>query len=280
MPATFLFPSITHLPPGYDCTIAVPYQRVADRLIGGRGTVAYTIQVFCEGAMQAEQGGQLVFERGRLAGPAPDAFTWRDAGDKWDGNSGYLELSFQAGDGQAIFHTQAVIGFYSIYTKQGRKAFFSDNAYKYGSPPIIGQIAAFGRFVDGYPVVHLDRARDLGLSLVLINPYKKPVNARVFAHDGRTCPFVKVPPVSVRVLRLAELLRQDEPSWIGQIQLTANNRLVTYVMMHSLRDPRIISDHEHLDPFRSDPTHLPAFQLLRQRVGKYLMYRGFIRGGA
>lgn len=273
----FIFPCIVHLPAGYDCTIALPYERVAERLIGGNGTVTYAIQVICNGTSRAEWTEKLVFLNGRLVGQPPDPFTWRDASEEWGGNSGYLELSLQAADAGLIFHTRPPISFYSIYTKPGKKAFFSDNAYKYGAPPVIAQIAAFGRFVEGYPVVHLDRERNLGQSLALINPYKKVVSARIFTCDGRALGPLKVQPASVRLIRLADLLRPDETSWAGQLQLTANNRVVTYVMMHSLREPRIISDHEHLDVFRSDPTHIPAFQFLRQRIGRFLRARGLMR---
>jgi hypothetical protein len=272
----FIFPCIVHLPAGYDCTIPLPYESVADRLIGGNGTVIYGVQVFCAGRMRAEWSEKLIFANGCLVGPPPDPFTWRDAGEDWGGNSGYLEVSLQAADARPMFHARAPISFYSIYTKPGKKAFFSDNAYKYGAPPVIAQIAAFGKFVEGYPVVHIDRERDLGQTLALINPYKKVVSARVHTCDGRTLGPLKVPPASVRLVRLVELLRPREASWLGQVQLTANNRVVTYVMMHSLRSPCVLSDHEHLDVFRSDPTHIPAFQLLRRRIGKILRSQGLV----
>jgi len=274
VPYSFIYPSIIHLPPGYDCTIALPFQRIADRMIGGDGVLIARFQVFYEGNVHAKFEDKLTFRGGHLEGSPPEPFVWRDADKAWGGNSGYLELSLDTLDERPLLRSKAAVGFYSIYSKPGKKSFFADNAYKYGSPPVIGQIAAFGRFVDGYPVVHLDRVRDFGHSIVLINPYKKSVSARIFAHDGRSLPPVKVPSISVRVVRLVELLRPDESSWVGHIQLTAKSRLVTFAVMHSLRDSRMISDHEHLDPFRSDPTHLPVFQLLRQRVGKYLMYRG------
>jgi hypothetical protein len=185
-------------------------------------------------------------------------------------------LSIQSIDGSPVFAGKNVIGFYAIYTKPGKKSFLADNGYKYGSPPLISQIAMFGRYVDGYPVVRLDRDRDIGQTITLINPYKKSVVARIIAHDGRAVPRIKVPPLSVRNVPLIQMLRDEERSWVGQIQLTASNRLGTFVIMHSLRNPWVVSDHEHLDTFRSDPTHLPAFQLFRQRVGKYLDLRGWL----
>ena len=45
-------------------------------------------------------------------------------------------------------------------------------------------------------------------------------------------------------------------------------------MKHSLREPGIISDHEHLDPYRGEPTHFPATRWFRLKVGKWLMLRG------
>ncbi len=39
----------------------------------------------------------------------------------------------------------------------------------------------------------------------------------------------------------------------------------------------MITDFEHLDPFRTDPTHLPAFQWFRQWVGRTLELRGWMR---
>src|SRR6185503_17834251 len=112
-------------------------------------------------------------------------FRWRDHGAEWNGGAGFLELSFRAEDGTPIFRDTSVINFYSIYLKEGKKSFFSDNAYRYGSPPTIDQIAAFGKYIDAYPVIHLDRKRDLGETATLINPYRKTIRAKIITNDGR-----------------------------------------------------------------------------------------------
>ncbi len=145
---------------------------------------------------------------------------------------------------------------------------------------MIGQIAAFGRYADAYPVIHIDRARDLGDSLVLINPYRKPILAQILTNDGRRPARLRVEPMSDRMVNLAELIAPDESEWLGQLQLTANNRVITHIVKHSLSDPTRISTVEHLDPFRADPAHVPLFQWMRLKTGAWLRARPWMFGRA
>ena len=163
--------------------------------------------------------------------------------------------------------------FYNVYAAPGRKTFFACHRRKFGSPQVIGQIAAFGRYVDAYPVIHIDRKRDLADSLVLINPYAKPILAKILTDDGRRFSRLRVKPMAARMIDLAALISPDRPRWLGQIQLTANNRLLTHIVKHSLVDPTRIGTVEHLDPFRSDPSHYPLFQWIRLQVGEVLRSR-------
>lgn len=271
----YLLPTISSLPIGYDCTIPIPIAGLAKRMNRRDGHVIAHYRVYHEGHVVEEGERPLMVKTGQPTGPLPEPLIWRDASEIWGAHSGFMELGFRSGDDRELFESKAVLAFYSIYTKPGRKSFFSDNAYKYGAPPVISQIATFGMYVDGHPLIHLDRDRDLGESISLINPYKRPVVASIMTHDGRRLDKIKIPPLSARNARLVGLLKPGERAWFGQIQLTASNRLVTYNVKHSLHDPTVISDHEHLDPFRADPTHIPAFRALRQRVGKFLKVHGW-----
>ncbi len=76
-----------------------------------------------------------------------------------------------------------------------------------------------------------------------------------------------------RMINLAELIAPDEPRWMGRIQLTANNRVITHIVKHSISDPTRISTVEHLDPFRADPTHSPLFRWLCLTIGQVLRSR-------
>lgn len=274
MAAGYLYSTISSLPAGYDCTVPLPSARIAERLAGGSGEVEFCHRVLFDGDCVFEQTKRAVFRNGKAENP-DEPFVWRDAGGQWDGGTGYLDLSVEAVDREPIFSSKAILDFYAIYSKPGKKSFFSDNAYKFGAPPIISQIAKFGRYVDAHPLIHLDRERDLGETITIINPYNKPVLVEIVAHDGRRLPRTRVAPRSAHNVRLADLLEPGEASWLGHIQLTANNRVVTYNVKHSLADPTIISDHEHLDPFRAEPTHMPATQMARFRFGQFMKSRGW-----
>ncbi len=87
-------------------------------------------------------------------------------------------------------------------------------------------------------------------------------------YDGRRPRRLRVEPMTGRMVDLADLIAPDEPRWMGQTQLTANNRVITHIVKHSMSDPTRISTVEHLDPFRADPTHFPLFRWLRLSVGE------------
>jgi hypothetical protein len=273
MSSSFIFPAISSLPPGYDCTISIPTARLAAKVVRD-GKIRCTMRIFHDGEVAQSQESVLSVENGKPTSDVPKFF-WPDHNAEWKGGAGFLEIGFRADDGKPMFSDQRVIGFYAIYSKPGKKSFFSDNAFRYGAPPTINQIAAFGKYVDAYPVIHLDRRRDLGETVTLINPYEKPVRAKIVTHDGREL-RTRVAPNSVTNLRLLELLRDDEEEWSGHLQLTATNRLVTFHIKHSLADPTVISDHEHMDPFRGDQTHFPLTQMLRLRWGLLMKKHGFI----
>lgn len=264
MAESFLFPTITSLPAGYDCTICPSMAALARRLMPGTGVIDIAISVFHDGAQVVAETTLLEYTGRGLQPMKP--FVWRDRAPDWKG--GYLEVAITARGNAKIFDDKRPISYYAIYSKPGKKSFYSDSAYKFGAPPVIEQIARYGRYVDNYPVVHLDRNRDLGETITLINPYRKALLATIRSCDGRTIERQKVGPMSVRNVRLIDLLRPDESEWFGQIQITATNRVVSYDVKHSLADPTVISDHEHLDPFRGEPTHLPLTKLIRRKVGE------------
>jgi hypothetical protein len=264
---SYIYPTIASLPLGYNAEVPFVFDQLQDRVAVRDAEIEYRFDIFREGNQVGSETRKLRITRGKLAGEAPAPFRWKDPSDSGEASHAYGELHCTAVDGRSIFSSKTPLSLYVIYTKPGKKSFFSDPHYKYGSPPVIDQMAEFGQYVETYPVIHLDRARDLGESLVFINPYNRAINVRVLAYDGRSIPKFQIPPLCCRHVPLAALLGEGENEWMGQIQLTANNRLIVFHVKHSLANPRLISDHEHLDPFRAEPTHWPLTLLLRTGAG-------------
>lgn len=257
---SYILPTIVSLPLGYDVDIPLVENDIIARLAVSDTTIKVRFVVCRAGGEVLNTERLLRVENRKLVSGSVLPLEWRDPKDQAE--HAYAEVHFESVHGAKIFANNTPFSIYAVYSAPGKKSFFSDNSYKYGSPPIIDQMAMFGQFVETMTVINLDRGRDLGETLVFINPYKRAINVQVFASDGRSLPKFQVPPVSCKHVALAPIMA-DDPSWRGHIQMTANNRLVAFHTKHSLRDPRVISDHEHLDPFRADDTHWPLTLLLR-----------------
>ena len=274
MRTAYIEQSITTIPGGYDFCSAIHISQLESRLAVSDAEVVVGFSAFHNGECHLRNEFELAFRGGKLVGRPPNPFILPDLLDEWGADPGFIEFSFASRNGSEIFLSKQPLSFYSIYSKPGKKSFFVDNIHKFGSPPVINQIAEFGRFTDGYPVVHIDRDRDMGESLILVNPYRRPVVARILMSSGWDLPRIKVPPQSARYFRLENYLGAKEKTWFGQLQLTASNRLLTYSVKHSIADPRTITAHEHMDPFRADPTHMPAARWFRNWLGAKLNIAG------
>ncbi len=275
----FLTPIIVWLPPGYDCTIVMPTAALAPMFAGQSGKAERYWVAYAEGEAIAEGSEIFEFRNGRqLFGPETD-LVWR-AADRPDlpRDGGYLEFGMRALGNELVFVSKALPSFYNVYNAPGRKNFFACHSWKFGVPHAINQIARFGHYVDGYPHLHIDRRRDIGESLVLVNPYRQAILARLLTHDGRRPPRQRVPALSVRRILLEELLKPGEEEWFGHLRLTANNRLVTTMVKHALSDPANITTIEHLDPFRADQTHAPLSRWVRLAYGAWAYRRRAMKG--
>lgn len=277
MATEFLEQTITSIPGGYTLYSTLPLARLASRVVVPEAEIDISFHAFWEGEVRFEQTHRVTVRNRRIIGEEVCRFVLPSTGDDWKPEPGFVEFSFTSADDRPIFKNKRPLPFYSIYSCLGKKSFLVDNIYKFGSPPVIDQIAEFGRFTDAHPVIDIDLDRDFGESLILINPYRRPVLARILTSDGRKPPRKTIPPRSARYFRLHEILDENERQWLGQVQITANNRLLTYSIKHSIADPYEITAHEHTDPFRADPTHMPATQWFRAAIGLRLQRIGLLK---
>ena len=274
MLTNYIVPRVYLLPSGYDLRLTPPFPAYGLVLRKGTGRLICAARIYHEGEVLREISQTVEFSDGHIVGDDPTPILWGDMGPECSETPGFMEYEVQTEDGVADILDYIGPVSYGTYSASGRKSVLADGPMKYASPPVIGQIAEYGQFVDGQAVVRLDRKRDYAESIALINPYHRPILVNVLGHDGRKLPRLRVPPLSCRYARLIDLLEPDEDEWVGHVQLTATNRILTFDVKHSLLDPTLYSHFEHLDPFRAEATHVPLFQLMRYKIGWFLTRRG------
>lgn len=265
----YLIPTIYDAPDGYDVTVAVAPDHIARRLAKQTGEVMWDIKVFHDGRAIEEERRALMFKPDKMPTEQELIYVWRGSKFNGSGRPAFVESTFSVSNDRGHFTTKASVGNYGLYAAPNRPSYRADGDYKFGSPPVISTVSMLGRVVDGYPVIRLDRSQGFGESLACINPYGRQINVSIRSHDGRELPRQRVGAFAGLLISLEPLLKPEEQRWTGRIQITANNRLLMFHLRHKFGDARNITDHEHLDPYRADPTHLPATKWLRQSVGQF-----------
>ncbi|MEQ8603684.1 MAG: hypothetical protein RIB45_10220 [Marivibrio sp.] len=280
----YLIPLVFSLPPGYAFTLAIPPSLLRRRLIGCRGAVLIKAIATCDGEERWRETRTVNLEEGEddnhpitlvCAVNALD-----EAGALPEGAAqAFVEVEFLSTDDRAPFATKAPPAVYALYTAPGRLTFRADGSYKFGAPQVISSIAEYGRFLESHTLVAIDRSRQHLESLTLVNPYTKALLVSCQTPDGRTTKRTKVPARSAVRLDLTQLLREGEDRLVTRLQLSATNRVLTYHVRHDAARPPYISDHEHLDIFRADPSHVPWTRYLRERFARVMKQKFGVRIG-
>ena len=263
---SYILISIIPIPLGYNTKVIIPINMIKDNIV--KNSKNYEIEVSLIGYKE----GSKFFEKNRVINENSKGFIEIEIEDqsKISDKSGYAELNIKSSNKTNIFLSRAALNFYTFYYYNGKKSFLSDNAYKFGSPTIIAQMAKIKKYIDAYPAIMINKINDLDETIVLINPYKRKIKAKIITFDGREINNIIINSFSVKEILLSQILQDNENEWKGHIQLTATNRIITFNYKHSFKDKKIISDFEHLDPYRGDPTFIPFTKLLRQKIGTYL----------
>lgn len=262
----YIYTTIVTLPLGYNTKVIIPVKSLKEKI--SKDYDIYDIQVKFTGFRE----GDIFFDEIKIIDKSSQGFLEFEIEDqdKFSQFPGYAELSFIEKNKKSIFTDRQAMSFYTAYYHKNKKSFLSDNAYKFGSPSTINQMASIKKYIDAYPTVTIDKLRDLDESLVFINPYKRKIKSYIITSDERKIENIIVNPFSAKEILLSTLLKGNETSWQGHVQLTASNRLVTFNFKHSYNNKKIISDYEHLDPFRGDPTYIPLTKFLRQKIGSLI----------
>ena len=272
MAVSELFPIVGTLPPGYNVSAIIDGARFARKMVDkeSSGKLNWTFRLRYEGGVERREEGALEYS-GTEFFPKQLRFDIQGPTGEMGETARYYEFDFIEADGNKIFNSKMLSIGYAFYWAPDKKSFLAEIGQKFGIPPVINQVARLGQFLQSYPSILVDKELDYGQSITMINPYLKPILARVTTNDGRSLPRVRIPAEAARNVRLSDILQPDEVRWAGDIQVTANNRVVLYDFKHKLSDPTNVSDHEHLDYFQTGDSFEPAFLHFRHSVVKLLL---------
>ena len=275
MAVSELFPIVGTLPPGYNVSIVIDGSRFSRKMIdtGTSGKLQWRFRLRYEGEIERTEEGELAYS-GTSFEPEQLRFNIEAEPGKMGETLKFYEFDFIESEGQQIFNSKMLSIGYAFYWAPGKKSFLAEIGQKFGLPSVITQVASLGQFLQSYPSILVDKDLDYGQSITMINPYLKPIVAKITTNDGRTFPRVRIPAESARNVRISQILEPDERRWAGDVQVTANNRVVLYDFKHKLSDPTQISDHEHLDYYQVNDSYEPAFRHFRHKVAIFLQKIG------
>ena len=275
MAVSELFPIVGTLPPGYRVIIVIDGSRFARKMTttDQEGVLNWSFRLRYEGDVIRHQEGSIEY-KGLEFAPNQLRFEVEESQAEMGDTARFYEFDFIEGNGNPIFNSKMLSIGYAFYWAPGKKSFLAEIGQKFGIPSVITQVGQLGQFLQSYPSILIDKDCDYGQSLTLINPYLKTISAKILANDGRSLPRIRVPAESARNVRLSDFLEPDEVRWVGDIQVTANNRVVLYDFKHKLSDPTEITDHEHLDYFQAVDSYEPAFLRVRHSIVTFLLRFG------
>ncbi|MDF1748822.1 MAG: hypothetical protein P1V34_08115 [Alphaproteobacteria bacterium] len=272
----YLIPLIFSLPPEYEFKLTIPLHLIRLRLADTRSTVL--IRAVATVDAKTVWSEEVVLDMNSANdGSAPVGFDYSPFVHASGGPCGFMEVEFLSKDESPIFNTKAPPELYGLYHRDGCPSFRADGSYKFGAPSVIASITEYGAFVESYPTIKIDRVAGLHESLSLVNPYAKALLVSGAAMNGQGFRRVKVPARSAIRLDLDCLVPPGADRTETRLQITATNRVLTYHVRHDASNQIRISDHEHLDIFRADPTHIPLSLYLRERFARILKQRYGIR---
>jgi hypothetical protein len=277
MAVSELFPIVGTLPPGYNVSIVIDGTRFSRKMLDttANGTLQWRFRLRYESEIERVEEGELAYSGTSFD---PDQLCINIAAEPCEMGETlkFYEFDFIESSGRPIFNSKMLSIGYAFYWAPGKKSFLAEIGQKFGLPSVISQVASLGQFLQSYPSVLVDKDMDYGQSVTMINPYLKPIVAKVTTNDGRTFPRVRIPAESARNLRIADIMEPHERRWVGDIQVTANNRVVLYDFKHKLSDPTLVTDHEHLDYYQVNDSYEPAFPHFRHKVAMFLQKFGLL----
>ena len=112
-----------------------------------------------------------------------------------------------------------------------KKNFLSCGNEKYGNPRVIMQMKEFGRWIDGYPAININKSNNTTYSIIIINPYEVKSTFDIEINNLKIMESFSVSALSVKKINFFDIskkingrgnfifLEKEEQSYILSIML-------------------------------------------------------------
>lgn len=263
-------------PPGYVLRQRLPLEPLRSACLDPNETVRIERRIYRGGKELKRDTKDLVLCNGNWANAEAAAYDLESMISEADWRSGtdlpFIETLIYAVQGRG-FRSMFSPSFYTVFDSDTEKSFFNDNALKYANTVVIYQIEAFNSWVEGYPACGIDRTRDAGQSVLLINPHERPAVVSIELEGMKAVQKVRVGAASARRVDFAEMLPPDLNEWSGQAFVWGTNRVNMFFISHKLSSPHSVTTMEHSEVFRGEHAYVPWLgqaiaQLTRRRPRK------------
>jgi hypothetical protein len=264
---SYLIPQIGIAPPaGYSYAQFLNLEKLRDIMTVRDATLTIEREVVRSGESLSVDTDEIVLRNGEWV-EGPGAEYYLDSDPEWDWTKtddlAYVQTRITSNQ-SSCFNRQNAPSFYAIYSGEGRKTFFSDNALKMCDAVVIQQVDNFQKWCDGYAACEVDPSRDVDESIVMINPYGLGTVVTVFFQGLDFKARIRVDAYSSRRTSLSDLLGERAP-WSGHLFVHGPRRVINFHVNHARSNPSQIATLEHFDIFRGLSNHKPFTQVLYDR---------------
>ena len=266
MSYNYFIPQI-HLGPfsGYTFSQDLPLSKIKKLVIGKNAEFEILRKIKSNGHIIFEKKDTLFFSKKQWQNEEVAQFNWSTKKNKKE--LCYIETQINLLKGAGLY-SSSLPGYYVHYISSNRKNFLSCGNEKYGNPRVIMQMHEFGKWIDGYPAISINKKKKTTYSIIIINPYETISLFNIEINSLNVKKSIKVPALSVKKIDFHDITKQD--IWTGQFYIYGKRRAIIYLANHAFKDFNLIGTLEHTDPFRAEFTYQPRLQFLRHKIHKSL----------
>ena len=225
--------------------------------------ITFGIQAFESGKKISEEK-VVINVRGKL----PDVAQFER---RYTGNSlGYVEITITAD--RPYFRKVLTEHAHTFIERPDGSVFNITTMMKFSDPAMIDLFRRIGQFCLVHSGQYVSKAKNIGNSTMIVNPFDGPIVARLTTGSGKELRR-RIGPREIVMIGLEDLIKDDE--WTC-VLYTGSNRYPAWDVRHTYNDRNHINRMDHLEYYRGDLTVRPVTpsNYLRSRSRQALRFLG------